>query len=185
MTAHNGKCPLTGRFMSGNKFWTVRSSHGPDYKFENPEDLWKACCEYFQWVEDNPLFEDKVCSYEGSHEHVPVAKMRAMTIHGLCFYLHIIEDTWRDWRKNRPDLSSVIKQAETVIRDQKFSGAAAGLLNANIIARDLGLSEKSAIQNLNKDGEPTDPPDLNLDAILAKALAIAKKEGAKLPDDNQ
>ena len=57
--------PETGRFLPGNKFWEVRSSHGAKPKFENPDDLWSACCEYFDWVHDNPLFEDKVTSFQG------------------------------------------------------------------------------------------------------------------------
>ena len=34
-----------------------------------------------------------------------------------------------------------------VIRTQKFEGASAGLLNANIIARDLGLSDKTELEH--------------------------------------
>ena len=38
-------------------------------------------------------------------------------------------------------------RAESVIRSQKFAGAAADLLNANIIARDLGLAEKKQVES--------------------------------------
>lgn len=41
----------------GNRFWEARSSHGRNPKFESPEALWAACCEYFEWVEANPLPE--------------------------------------------------------------------------------------------------------------------------------
>lgn len=43
----------------GNRFWEARSSHGRNPKFESPEALWAACCEYFEWVEANPLWEMK------------------------------------------------------------------------------------------------------------------------------
>lgn len=39
----------------GNRFWEARSSHGRNPKFESPEALWAACCEYFEWADDNPL----------------------------------------------------------------------------------------------------------------------------------
>ncbi|WP_290688531.1 terminase small subunit [Haematobacter sp. UBA3484] len=41
------------------------------------------------------------------------------------------------------DLSEVITRVEQIIRTQKFEGAAADLLNPNIIARELGLADKT------------------------------------------
>ena len=135
--------PETGRFLPGNRFWEARSSHGAKPKFKSPDDLWSACCEYFEWVEANPLWEDKLVTFQGSATHEPVAKMRAMTVAGLCIFLDIDVTTWHDWKSSRSDLSQVIARAEAIIFEQKFSGAAADLLNANIIARDLGLADRS------------------------------------------
>lgn len=137
--------PETGRFLPGNRFWEARSSHGAKPKFEKAEDLWSACCEYFEWVEENPLYETKGFAFQGVVTKETFPKMRAMTIAGLCMFLDIGHDTWIDWRKSRPDLSEVIMRAEAVIFQQKFAGAAADLLNANIIARDLGLAERSEL----------------------------------------
>ncbi|EMN1549308.1 TPA: DNA-packaging protein [Enterobacter ludwigii] len=129
----------------GNRFWEARSSHGRNPKFESGDQLWSACCEYFQWVEDNPLWEMKPFAYQGEVTQEPVAKMRAMTLTGLCLFLDISDDTWRNYRE-KEDLLGVVSRAEKVIYDQKFSGAAADLLNANIIARDLGLAEKKEVK---------------------------------------
>lgn len=65
-----------------------------------------------------------------------------MTLKGLWEYLGIDRTTWSDWR-SRPDLSPVTARVDNIIHVQKFEGAAAGLLCANIIARDLGLADKS------------------------------------------
>ena len=127
----------------GNQFWKARSSHGAKPKFTNPDDLWEACCEYFEWVEDNPLWEDKVTSYQGENTHEPIVKMRAMTVGGLCIFLDITQETWNQWRSTRKDLSEIVTRVDEIIRYQKFTGAAADLLNPNIIARDLGLTDKS------------------------------------------
>ena len=131
-----------GRFLPGNRFWEARSSAGPKPKFSDPEALWAACCEYFEWNEDNPLCEAKAFSYEGKVTLAELPKMRAMTIGGLCIFLDIDETTWRDWKDTRPDLSPIVTRAEAIIYQQKFTGAAADLLNPNIIARDLGLADK-------------------------------------------
>jgi hypothetical protein len=80
--------------------------------------------------------------------------MRAMTEDALCLHLSISTRTWRQWaeEKNdayRPDLAPVIERARTIIRDQKFAGAAAGLLNPILVARDLGLADKQEISGPN------------------------------------
>lgn len=136
----------------GNQFWRKRTKHGRDKLFKSDDDLWDACCEYFQWVEDNPLFEDKLVTFQGSATHEPVSKMRAMTINGLCIHLDIDRSTWTAWKTDK-DFSSVVKRTEAIIYEQKFTGAAAELLNPNIIARDLGLSDK--VDNTSSDGSMT------------------------------
>ena len=154
-----GKDEQTGKFVKGNRFWETRSSHGAKPKFENPDDLLMACHEYFEWVEKNPLYEDRIISFQGVATHVNVRKMRAMTLAGLCIFLDISMETWSEWRKSRSDLSDVLARVEAIIYQQKFTGAAAEMLNANIIARDLGLSDKNELTG--KDGGPIETRTLN------------------------
>jgi len=145
----------------GNRFWEARTKHGRDKLFASSEALWEACCEYFKWAEDNPLWEVKVTQYQGEVVEMPVPKIRAMTLEGLCIFLDIHRSTWNDWRKV-DDFSEVVMRTESIIRDQKFSGAAADLLNANIIARDLGLKDSSSHEHTSPDGSmsPRGPKDL-------------------------
>lgn len=140
----SGKDPETGRFLPGNRFWEARSSHGRNPIFETPDDLWAAALEYFEWVEANPLYADQLVTFQGNATHEPVAKMRAMTISGLCIFLDISRQGWWEYCA-KPDFSDITARIDDVIRSQKFAGAAADLLNANIIARDLGLADKSEL----------------------------------------
>ena len=117
--------------------------------------MWRAASEYFEWVEENPLWEDKVTSYQGLNTHEPVAKMRAMTISGLCIFLDITRPTW-DAYKSRDDFSDITSRIEEIIRTQKFEGASADLLNPNIIARDLGLAEKQELEMRHSFADLTD-----------------------------
>jgi len=135
--------------IKGNQFWKARSSHGRKPKFKDSETLWNGACEYFQWVEDNPL--DKALVYQGEVMETPEPLMRAMTISGMCLFLDICEDTWSSYRK-RDGFLGVTKKAEQIIYNQKFSGAAAGMLNPNIIARDLGLTDNQSIKHAGKVG---------------------------------
>jgi hypothetical protein len=134
----------------GNQFWRARSKHGRDRLFASADALWEACCEYFEWVEQNPLYEMKPFAYQGVVAQEPVAKMRAMTIDGLCLFLDIDLKTWANWR-SQEDFIQVVSRAENVIRSQKFAGAAAELLNPNIIARDLGLADKTETKHIVSD----------------------------------
>lgn len=126
----------------GNSFWQARSSHGRKPLFESPEALWEACCEYFDWVEANPLYECKAFAFQGLITKENLPKMRAMTVAGLCIFLDISVQTWHDYRAKQGFLE-VTTRVDEIIRTQKFQGAAADLLNPNIIARDLGLTERS------------------------------------------
>lgn len=127
----------------GNQFWRARASHGRKKLFESPEALLEACYEYLEWVETNPLWEFKVAQFQGDPVSMEVPKMRAMTLAGLCLFLNINEQSWRDWRKV-DDFKEVVERIDNIIRTQKFEGAAADLFNASIIARDLGLADKTA-----------------------------------------
>lgn len=128
----------------GNQFWKARSSHGRDPIFKDKEQLWTGCLEYFEWIDANPLQEEKVFHTNGLITRANVAHMRAMTISGLCLFLDICEKTWANYR-DQDDFVQVITRAERYIYDQKFSGASADMLNANIIARDLGLKDRKDI----------------------------------------
>ncbi len=134
----------------GNKFWLLRSSHGRNPIFKKPDDLWNASCEYFEWVENNPLLEDRGFAFQGKVTHESFKKMRAMTLLALQLFLDISHTTWDNYKK-KEDFIAITTRIERVIRSQKFEGAAAELLNPNIIARELGLSEKNQIDfgNLN------------------------------------
>ncbi len=122
----------------GNQFWMARSRHGNKPIFKDSEILWDACCEYFQWAEDNPLTEAIV--FQGQ---VTGNKnlMRAMTESGMCIFLDIPTSTWDNY-KHREGFLEVTTRVSQIIYNQKFAGASADLLNANIIARDLGLADK-------------------------------------------
>lgn len=133
----------------GNQYWKLRSKHGRDKLFASPELLWDAACEYFQWCENNPLKEEKVWQYQGEIVRTNVSKMRAMTMSQLCFYLGCSPAYFRTFRstlkEEDKDFLTVINEIEDIIYNQKFQGAAADMLNPNIIARDLGLKEKSEL----------------------------------------
>ncbi len=138
---------------SGNQFWKLRSKHGRDKIFSSPEVLWESACEYFEWCEDNPLIE---VDFKGKDaDEVRIPKMRAFTWQGLELFLDI--GSFKEYKSNPEykDFSNVISHIEKIMYNQKFTGAAAGLLNPNIIARDLGLRDNSDITSAGEKLETT------------------------------
>ena len=133
-----------GKFKPGNKFWEARSSRGRKPIFETPESLWDACLEYFEWIRNNPLQTQKLFSFQGQVIEGIEYKMFAMTLDTLLMFLDINILTWYDYA-GKNAYGNICAQAEAVIKAQKFSGAAADLLNPNIIARDLGLVDRAEV----------------------------------------
>ncbi|TNE74984.1 DNA-packaging protein [bacterium] len=131
-------------FQKGNQLYKLRSKDGKDKVFEKPEDLFNACNEYFEWCEENPLQEEVVFHSQGNITKTTVAKRRPFTLNGLCIFIDISLDGFYLYEK-RDDYVGVTKKVREIIYNQKFEGAASGFFNANIIARDLGLADKSDI----------------------------------------
>lgn len=129
----------------GNQYWQRARRSGRRPTYETVDALWEACCGYFKWVEENPLYATDTVKFQGKARIINVPKPRAMTIQGLCIFIGITHETWTQYRKRDQDFSEVTSQVDAIIRTQKFEGAAADLFNASIISRDLGLAEKQSI----------------------------------------
>tara|TARA_R110000782_G_scaffold55357_1_gene116721 strand:- start:92 stop:583 length:492 start_codon:yes stop_codon:yes gene_type:complete len=133
----------------GNQFWKARSKHGRDKIFATPQIMLDAAFDYFTWVENNPLTKQII--YQGvvqGNEEL----LRAMTIKGLCIFWGVNTRYLSDFiaglnleDSQAKDFSTVIDTIKEIIETQKFEGASAGLLNPNIIARDLGLADKKEL----------------------------------------
>ena len=149
-----------------NQFWKQRSKHGRDKIFETPEILWEACQEYFEWVDANPFQQAEqrkgnIIISKGANTEdldlspiVALPKMRAYTWEGLEIFLDI--SSLRKYKTDEAykDFVQVISRVEKIIYEQKFTGAAAGFFNANIIARDLGLKDSQDV-NVNDNRKAT------------------------------
>ena len=148
--------PSSFIFPVGNQFWQLRSKHGRDRIFKSPALLWEAACEYFQWVVDNPLIEIDFVGKDA--ERVEKPHTRPLTYEGLFSYLGVNKDYFNDFERSlegkkdglSADFSGIITHIRQTIYRQKFEGAACGFYNANIIARDLGLADKSDITSGEK-----------------------------------
>lgn len=133
----------------GNQSWKLRSKHGRDKLFATPQLLWEAATEYFEWVDENPLTRNEaIKGGDLAGRTVAVEIGRPYTIHGLCLYLDCSVDYFKKFEQNNKDAVDfipILTRIKETIYNQKFEGASVGLFNQSIIARDLGLVDKTDI----------------------------------------
>lgn len=136
----------------GNQFWKMRSKVGRDRLFASPDDMWDAAAEYFNWCDSHPWWRNEgVKSGEKAGQIMKIPIARPYTIQGLTNYLNCNVQYFSDFEKSikgKTDeqsiaFSIVVTRIREAIYQQKFEGAAVGAFNANIIARDLGLADKT------------------------------------------
>lgn len=128
-------------FKPGNKEWLKRTRSGIKPKYETPEALLEKCIEYLEWVEDNPIMIAEAVKHQGIGTLMEVPVRRPPLMAGLWSHLGIVATTWGGYKQN-PEMLEVIIEVETRIRSAKLEGAMANQFNQNIIARDLGMTEK-------------------------------------------
>lgn len=142
-------------FQPGNQLWQLRSKDGRDKEFSSPLDLWKRGCEYFDWQDNNPFIKEEWKSFGGVATRVETRVLKPYTLIGMCIFLNVSSSYFRTFKSIakkkiaentdldvNTDFLTVIEKLEEIIYNQKFEGAASNFLNSNIIARDLGLSDK-------------------------------------------
>lgn len=133
----------------GNKQWERRSGIGRPMLFSSPTLLWEAAQEYFQDCDDNPIeVEDWV-----GKDAMKVTRHKPLpySLHGFRIWVNASKNWWNEFRAAREadkdeDFLEVITRIEDVIFSQQYNGAAGGLYQQNIVARALGLVEKSDSQ---------------------------------------
>lgn len=142
------------------------SGKGRNRTFETPEDLMGACEEYLAWNEAHPLFEEKPFMYQGQIIMAEMPKPRAPSVVALCTHLGIHRHTWQNYRISE-EFDMVCEEIEARMRTFKFERAVAGLMNPTLIARDIGLVEKSSVDLTSGDGTMS-PQQLTFNIIKPK-----------------
>lgn len=141
----------------GDQYWHVMARNGfkkVSLGKMNPEQFFLRCMGYFAWLHENPLEDAHVSAYQGEVNVTPIAKMRVPTWWGLALYVGCNPRDLTGILQGRycKHLHDVMIKVDSVMRAIKFEGAAAGLLNANLIARDLGIADKTELTGA--DGKP-------------------------------
>ena len=133
--------------LNASRFWTAKSPFDKELLFASATLLWEAACEYFDWCYDHPLVEKRNTGKDG--KEVENELLRAFTIEGLCGYLDCSRQYYDSFKADcdDKDILEVFARIEDAIYRQKFEAAAAGLLNATIVSKDLRSADKDKALN--------------------------------------
>lgn len=141
----------------GNRFWEKRSTHGRDKIFADPKTLLDACYEYFKYQTDNRQWikNEAVKGGEFTGQIIQVPTATPFSLKLLYSFLHVNSHYFNDFEKSLKvdvnkvdkDFSDVITHVREIIEEQQLEGATVGAFNANIIARRLGLADKSDVKH--------------------------------------
>lgn len=185
---HKAKAKTLGGFWrQGNpsiRRILTKSSRATIDMFAHPQLLLTGCMNYFNWVDNSPLYEEMVDFYKGGHYSTDRARLRAYTIEGLCAFVGVSYQRWRnaltEQTKVDPDVLSIIEWATNVIYEQTFTGAASGLLKEAIVMRKLGLADKQ--EKTGADGGPiTTEVDVKQGAAEFTAIMLKMAERNSTP----
>lgn len=114
--------------------------------FAEPDMMWKAACEYFEFCNSTYWYEHDVKVARGVIRHVKKKKGRPYTMGTLALFFDVWEDYFYVFKRQLKDtdphaenFKRVIAMIESTVRHQKFEGAANNAFNANLISYDLGI----------------------------------------------
>lgn len=146
--------------------------------FEDPGALWKACIRYFEWNEENPIHGRRAIVVSNTLVYTKEKHPRAMSVQAMCIFLGITSKSWYEWRNTRTDLLPVMRQAEEVIRTQKFERGMIGQFNAMLVARDLGLADRNEMSG--PDGGPIQHEhELDAERFTSKIAGLVARKAKK------
>ena len=154
------------RFQLGNDLWANRITCGRPKNYDTPEEFLDAFKEALIWNCNNPLYEAKFVTNQGISTLDYLPKVRVLTLFFVQTFMGLTPARWCQLKTSRSDLLPLIEMIEGIVKDKKFTHAAAGQLNATVIMRDLGLAD--TINNNNKDipsQSSDDNAKINLDRL--------------------
>lgn len=154
--------PLSGIPLWKERYWQFMKDHVPGYDYDSdtelsskdtkrltPELLWRLACGYFEAAENDVIMQrDFIRSGLDAGRIIEIPRRRPYSLTGFEMYVEAygIRARLSDFFTNRdskyPGFEAVCNRIRSIITQDKYDGAAVGIYNANLVIRDLGLTEK-------------------------------------------
>lgn len=132
-----------------------KTKRGRPRSLKSPRHLWELACDYFTWMDQTPIIINEVMKggdLQGKIIGVPAS--RPYTWQGLENYIYRcgVQVTLTNYRLNRGEVygeyTETVERIGSIMFSQKFEGAAVGIFKEGLISRELGLVDKTEVDNL-------------------------------------
>jgi hypothetical protein len=115
-------------------------------KYDNPQDLYIAGLEYFKWATETPIEKKELIkggAMAGMQGSIDVPRPWSVT--AMRRFIGLGVKSYNQYKSGDgyEAFHPVIEFFEDCIHTQKFENAVVGIYNANLVSRDLGLTDKS------------------------------------------
>lgn len=161
----------------GNQWWKLRSKHGCDAIFTSPKILEEECNKYFENTDARNDWDGQ--DWVGKDgEEVVVKKKIPYTLSGLCVFLGVSQQYFKEFKKSKTFLSNkdfllVLSRVEDIIETQRLEGALNRYYPENLVSRINGYADKNDIIS---GGEPLKAQIIVQDKETADNLKKLQKQ---------
>lgn len=154
----------------GNNYWEFRNKHGANFAY-NPDSLWDEAVKYFEWISKRVWSKkDAVRSGENAGMLIDIPTQTPMSIESFCLFADISFQTFRNYESNEGNYKvffEVTARIRKIIESNQFEGATVGVYNPNIIARKLGLVDRTDLTT--KDNEINTNAPIKIEIVKNEA----------------
>jgi hypothetical protein len=129
-----------------NQFWKMRDLKSRQKIFSTPELLLEAAYEYFKQCDENPWYKNEaIKSGMDAGKIIQIPVRTPYTFEGLYSFLGISRIGYMNYEKDEKYevYFTITTHIRSIIERNQIEGASVGAYNPNIIARLLGLVDKS------------------------------------------
>lgn len=148
--------PTTKRakFVKGNQLWQLAPRSGRKAIITDAAELWQSAINYFKWCDENPIYKEEPVKHQGVGDTMELSLGRPYSMDGLTIMLGVSGAYFRARKAElgdkleantatsaEIDLLDTIHQIESIVRNQRFEGAAVGIFKENLIARIDGYAD--------------------------------------------
>ncbi len=150
-------------------------------RFNSPDELWEAFCDYVEYCEKNPWYKTEPTK-QGLVQ-VPVGK--PLTFMGFSAYCGLTHQGLLNYGelKGREDFFEIFTRIREIIDNHQYEGAAVGVYNHTLIARRLGLVDKR--QNDVTVNDVTNYDDVSNDELQARIQLLKEKRANEQKEGNK
>ena len=133
-----------------------------------PEEVFDFAVRYFSWAESEAIKAIETAAFQGVVSESLVHKPRVFTLTGLALFMGVNINRFARWR-TEAGYSDVMEFIDNVIYEQKYQLGVAGIINSNIVGKELGIDKPQEIKiSNNSTANDVDSMKEALESVISK-----------------